>query len=247
MQNSLANHGYVVFGGAGGIGAALARRLTGLGAKVMLAGRSQEKLDAVASELNASSFALDACSFADVEACIAKAIEQFGQVNGVANCIGSLLLKPAHLTTEAEWHSILSTNLTTSFAIVRAATKSMSTGSSIVLVSSAAAQIGLANHEAIAASKAGIIGLTKSAAATYASRGIRINCVLPGLVRTPLTKQLTSNEATLKASTAMHALGKIGEPDDVASVIEWLLSPERSWLTGQSIGIDGGLSTIRAR
>jgi short-subunit dehydrogenase len=120
-------------------------------------------------------------------------------------------------------------------------------GGSIVLVSSAAARIGLANHEAIAAAKAGVIGLTLSAAASYASKGIRINCVAPGLVRTPMTERLTSNEATLKASTAMHALGRIGEASDVAAAIEWFIRPEQNWVTGQVLGIDGGLGSLRSR
>ena len=123
----------------------------------------------------------------------------------------------------------------------------LNAGGSIVLVSSAAARIGLANHEAVAAAKAGVIGLTLSAAATYGPRGIRVNCVAPGLVRTPLTARLTANEASLKASTAMHALGRIGEPQDVAKAIEWLLSPEQSWITGQLLGIDGGLGSVRSR
>lgn len=123
----------------------------------------------------------------------------------------------------------------------------MTPGGSIVLVSSAAARIGFANHEAIAAAKAGVIGLTLSAAATYGPRHIRVNCVAPGLVRTPMTSRLTANEVALKASTAMHPLGRIGEPEDVAAAIEWLLSPEQSWVTGQVLGIDGGLGSVRSR
>ena len=115
------------------------------------------------------------------------------------------------------------------------------------LVSSAAGRIGIANHEAIAAVKAGVIGLTLSAAATYAPRRIRVNCVAPGLVRTPMTVRLTANEISLKASSAMHALGRVGEPDDVSAAIEWLLSPLQSWVTGQTLGIDGGLGSVLAR
>ena len=123
----------------------------------------------------------------------------------------------------------------------------LGTGGAIALVSSAAGRVGLVNHEAIAAVKAGVIGLTLSAAATYAPRGIRVNCVAPGLVRTPMTDRLTSNEAALRASAAMHALGRIGEPQDVASALEWLLSPEQGWVTGQVLGIDGGLASVRPR
>jgi len=121
------------------------------------------------------------------------------------------------------------------------------TGGSIVLVSSSAGRIGMANHEAIAAAKAGVIGLTLSAAATYAARGIRVDCVAPGLVRTPMTARLTGNEASLKTSTGMHAIGRIGERADVASAMEWLLSREQTWVTGQVLGIDGGLASVRAR
>ncbi|MFM8394910.1 MAG: SDR family oxidoreductase, partial [Acidobacteriota bacterium] len=118
---------------------------------------------------------------------------------------------------------------------------------SAVLVSSAAARIGLANHEAIAAAKGAIEGLVLSAAATYAPKGIRINAVAPGLVRTPLTSRITGNEMSLKASVAMHALGRIGEPDDVAAGLAWLLDPSQQWVTGQIIGIDGGLGSLRSR
>jgi NAD(P)-dependent dehydrogenase (short-subunit alcohol dehydrogenase family) len=120
-------------------------------------------------------------------------------------------------------------------------------GGSIVLLSSAVAQRGMINHEAIAAAKAGVVGLALSAAATYARYNIRVNCVAPGLTRTPLTHVLTKNEVSLKASTALHPLGRIGEPDEVASAIRWFLSPDQSWVTGQVLAVDGGLSSVQAR
>jgi NAD(P)-dependent dehydrogenase (short-subunit alcohol dehydrogenase family) len=123
----------------------------------------------------------------------------------------------------------------------------MASGGSIVLCSTAAARAGFANHEAIAAAKAGVIGLTLSAAATYAPRNIRVNCVAPGLVDTPLAARITANPAALQASTAMHALGRIGRPEDVASAIAWLLNPENSWVTGQVLGVDGGLASLKPR
>jgi len=248
MTESEQKPAFVVFGAAGGIGGALCRRLAAQGARVLLAGRSQDRLQPLATELQAPTCVLNSTSFAEVDACIEQAVALFGRLDGAANCIGSIVLKPAHSTSEAEWHDTLSANLTSAFAITRASARAMqSTGGSIVLVSSSAARIGLANHEAIAAAKAGIIGLTLSAAATYGPRGIRVNCVAPGLVRTPMTARLTANEATLKMSTAMHALGRIGEPDDVAASIEWLLSPQQSWVTGQVLGIDGGLGSVRSR
>ena len=118
----------------------------------------------------------------------------------------------------------------------------VATGGSIVLVSSAAAQKGMSNHEAIAAAKAGIEGLTRSAAATYANRGIRVNCVAPGLVETSLSQPILQNPAAREVSQRMHPLGRLGKVEDVANAIVWLLSPAQSWITGQVIGVDGGLA-----
>ena len=121
----------------------------------------------------------------------------------------------------------------------------MSSGGSIVLISSAAAGIGLANHEAIAAAKSGIEGLVRSAATTYAARKVRVNAVAPGLVQTPMTEKITSNERSRSFSVALHPLGRLGEPKDIASAITWLLSPDQGWVTGQVIGVDGGLGKLK--
>lgn len=234
----------MIVGAAGGIGSALARVLAGRGATLLLAGRNGEKLAALGAELGASQMVLDA---RDIEA-VERAVSGFAPLDGVVNCAGSLILKPAHLTSAREWQETIETNLTTAFAVVRAGAKAMmSTGGSIVLCSTAAARTGIANHEAIAAAKAGVTGLTLSAAASYAARGIRVNCVAPGLVDTPLAARITQNEASLKASQAMHPLGRIGRPEDVASAIAWLLDPANSWVTGQVLGVDGGLATLRPR
>jgi NAD(P)-dependent dehydrogenase (short-subunit alcohol dehydrogenase family) len=239
---------YVVLGASGGIGSALSRRLAARPARLTLAGRNRERLEALASELGAGSVVLDATRPEAVDACVQQAVERHGRVDGIANCVGSLLLKPAHLTSDSDWQETIAANLGSAFAAVKAGARAMTaTGGSIVLVSSAAARIGLANHEAIAAAKAGVIGLTLSAAASYAHRGIRVNCVAPGLTRTPMTERITSNEASLKASTSLHALGRVGEPEEVAAAIEWLLSPSQGWVTGQVLGVDGGLGTVRSR
>jgi NAD(P)-dependent dehydrogenase (short-subunit alcohol dehydrogenase family) len=119
------------------------------------------------------------------------------------------------------------------------------TGGTIILLSTAAARIGLPNHEAIAAAKAGVIGLMQSAAASYASRGIRVNAVAPGLVKTGMTQRIWSNEKSAAFSKSMHAIGRLGEAKDVASLIVWLLQPENDWVTGQVFGVDGGLGTLR--
>lgn len=237
----------LVLGAAGGIGSALARRLATSGTPLVLAGRDEGRLEALAAETGGTPVVLDATKPPEVEAAAAKAAEVHGRLDGLANCVGAILLKPAHLTSEEEWDAVVSTNLKSAYAAVRAAARAMTAGGSVVLVSSAAARLGLANHEAVAAAKAGVIGLTLSAAATYAPKGIRVNAVAPGLVRTPMTARITGSEAALKASTALHALGRIGEPEDVASAIAWLLDPVQSWVTGQVIGVDGGLATLRSR
>ncbi|TWU05198.1 3-oxoacyl-[acyl-carrier-protein] reductase FabG [Symmachiella macrocystis] len=236
---------FVVLGATGSVGSELSRRLVASGAQVVLGGRNSEKLDELSAELNATSHIVDANRPESIRECLQLAVESHGRIDGVVNCIGSVLLKAAHMTSDTEWNDTIAVNLTSAFCVVGAAGKLMRrTGGSVVLISSAAAQIGLANHEAIAAAKAGIIGLTRSAAATYASRGIRVNAVAPGLVKSQMTKSVWGTPTAESASIAMHALGRLGEPSDIASAIEWLLQPANTWITGQVIGVDGGLSTI---
>jgi NAD(P)-dependent dehydrogenase (short-subunit alcohol dehydrogenase family) len=240
---------YVILGATGGIGSAVTHALAREGATLALAARGADRLEALASEIDNSSFrSLDGTDLASVEGFVKDTAAEHGQVDGIVNCVGSILLKAAHLTSPDEWRTTLSANLDSAFAAVRAGVKTMrEEGGSIVLMASAAARVGLPNHEAIAAAKAGVIGLGRSAAATYAAKGIRVNVVAPGLVDTPLASNITGNELMLKASAAMHPLGRIGQPEDVASVITWLLTSRSSWVTGQVIGVDGGLSTVRAK
>ncbi len=159
---------YLVLGGYGGIGRATCRLLQEQGGRVAVMGRDATRLKEVHDELGVACYRGDATSFEEVASLAQQAVDHFGRLDGVVNCVGSLLLKPAHLTSEVEWESTLATNLTSSMAALKAAVGLMgSHGGSVVLVASAAARIGIANHEAIAAAKAGVIGLTLSAAATY--------------------------------------------------------------------------------
>lgn len=238
----------LVWGATGGIGSAVARRLRAAGHRPFLSARQVPQLEALARELEAPWQAADARDSAAVEAVTQLAASTLGTLDGMAFCVGSVLLKSAAATSDAEWADTLALNLTAAFYALRAAVRVMPpAGGSIVLVSSAAAQIGLPNHEAVAAAKAGVEGLVRAAAASYARRNIRVNAVAPGLVRTPLTTGITGNEAALKYSRSLHALGRIGEPADVASAICWLLDPAQSWVTGQVLGVDGGLSVLVAR
>ncbi len=238
---------FVILGGYGGVGSALARILVARGDRLLLAGRDTARLSALASELGCPHMQADAGDGASIEAAIAGGAQQFGQLDGVANCFGSLLLKPGHVTSDAEFDGVLTANLRSSFAAMRGAAKSIPGAGSVVLVSSAAARIGLVNHEAIAAAKAGVQGLALAAAATYAKRGLRFNCVAPGLTDTPLTARIVNSETSAKASLNMHALGRFGQPEDVAAAIAFLLDPAQSWITGQVLGVDGGLGSVWSR
>ncbi len=239
---------YLILGATGAIGGATARRLAARGGRLALAGRNRDVLEPLAAELGALALPLDATVSSQVDAAVQATVAHHGRLDGAVNCVGSVLLKPAHLTKDDEFQATLTTNLLSSFYLLRASVKAMGTaGGALVFCSSAAAHGGLPNHEAIAAAKAGIEGMVNSAAASYASRRIRINCVAPGLVRSGLTARITGNEAALKVSLAMHPLGRIGEPDDVARVIEFLLDPANDWMTAQVIGVDGGLGSLKPR
>ncbi|MFB6286777.1 MAG: SDR family NAD(P)-dependent oxidoreductase [Candidatus Bipolaricaulia bacterium] len=238
----------VIYGATGGVGSALCRRLAERDQPLVLAGRSGADLSALADELDTetSTVEVDAADPDSIKAAIDRAGSEFERVDSVANCIGSVLVKPAHRTSDDEYRETVTINLDSAFAVVRAAAQAMRReGGSIVLVSSAAARVGLPNHEAIAAAKGGVMGLTLSAAATYALRGIRVNCVAPGLTETPATEALTANDTSREASERMHALGRLGRPDEVAAMIEWLLHDNNAWVTGQTFGVDGGLATVR--
>jgi 3-oxoacyl-[acyl-carrier protein] reductase len=239
----------LVIGARGGIGSSLCRRLAKAGVQLVLVGRNAEALTSLGEELDAECLQVDATDFDAVSRAVELTVSTYGRLDGAVNLAGSILLKAAHATSAAEFESVVDTNLRTAFALVRAAAPAIgnSGGGAIVLLSSAAARLGLANQDAIAAAKAAVIGLTLSAASSYAPRKVRINAVAPGLVDTPLASRITGSEASLKASKAMHPLGEIGHADDVASAIAWFLDPAQRWVTGQVLGVDGGLASVRSR
>lgn len=239
---------HVVLGASGGIGSALARELRIAGARLVLAARDPARLADVAAGLDADAVPTDALEAGQIEALFARALELHGRIDGVAVCVGSILLKPLHLTTDDEFRRTLDQNLLPAFLVTRAAVRVMQErGGSIVLFASAASEAGLANHEGISAAKSAVAGLARSTAATYAAKRIRVNAIAPGLVRTPLAARITGHAASLAASTAMHPLGRIGEPEEVARLAAFLLDPRNAWITGAVIGIDGGLATLRGR
>jgi NAD(P)-dependent dehydrogenase (short-subunit alcohol dehydrogenase family) len=240
--------GVVIFGGTGGIGSAVARALSDRGIPTFIVSRTEERLKVTAAEVGARGYAVaDATNLEQVERAFAEAATALGGISGVAHCVGSILLKPAHLTSEAEFSAVLQQNLTSAFLVLRAAARTMTSGGSVLFFSSAAGRVGLANHEAIAAAKAGIIGLTLSAAATYAARKLRVNCIAPGLVQTSMSEKITSNQAAAAFSRSLHPLGRLGDPVDIAPLAALLLSDDGSWITGQVFGVDGGLATVKTK
>lgn len=239
----------IVIGGiSGGIGSALATSLHEEGYALAGYARSSENLDALASNLpGTSTKVLDATNPNEVDAFMAETIHNNGRIDAYVHAIGSILIKPAHLTTPENWAHTLQTNLSSAFYALSAAVKHMqkqTNGGSCLFFSTAAAQTGIANHEAIAAAKGGIEAMVRSAAATYAPRGIRINAIAPSLTNTPLAQPIISSEKALEISKRMHPLGDIAHSGDVASLARWLLSEEAQFVTGQVFVIDGGLSTI---
>jgi len=238
---------FVILGGSGGIGSAIARALAADGARLVLAARNLDRLYPIADTLGAIALEVEAADFGEVEALLTDARARFGRVAGVVNAVGSILLKPAHLTSEAELAETLRLNLQTAFATVRASARVMTDGGSVLLFSSSAAEVGLPNHEAIAAAKGAVAALTRSAAATYAARRLRVNAIAPGLVETPLASRITGNAKSLELSTAMHPVGRIGTAADIVAPARWLLDPASDWVSGQVLGVDGGMAALRYR
>jgi len=233
----------LLFGATGGIGEALARRLAARGHRLVLAARDPARLHALCDALDATPAPGDLLAADAAGAALARAVEAHGRVDHIVHAVGSILLKPAHRTTDADWDAVLALNLTSAFRVLRAGAERLQRqdgGGSLTFCSTAAAQAGLANHEAIAAAKGGLEALVRSAAATYASRGVRVNAVAPGLVETPLSAAMTAPGPGRDASLRLHPLGRLGQPADIAAALELLV--ENPWLTGQILAVDGGLS-----
>lgn len=147
-----------------------------------------------------------------------------------------------------QYRACLAANLDTAFftlgAFVEALREARQPGTA-VLVSSVVAKIGVSNHEAIAAAKAGVEGLVRAAAASYAPSRIRVNGVAPGIMETPATAKILSSEASRNGAARQYPLPRIGDPVDLARLMAWLLSDQASWVTGQVWVVDGGFTSVR--
>ncbi len=237
----------ILIGATGGIGVQVCEQIYSAGGEAFLIGRKSDALLPLADKFGWGFAVADASNWDELSQAVSSGQGVLGGVNVAINMAGSVLLKPAHLTTMQDWQTTVADNLSSAFGVVRCCAPLMfAEGGAIVLVSSAAASIGLANHEAIAACKSGIEGLVRSAAMTYASRSIRVNAVAPGLVRTSLTERIWNQPRSAETSLAMHPIGRFGEPEEIARAICWLASPDQGWVTGQTLGVDGGLGCLKS-
>ena len=239
----------VIIGAAGGIGSALSNHFSE-NHNLFLGSRDEVKLSNLKDSINSNNHCdfstVDVTSFDSIETFISSAHNYLGSIDCIINCSGSLLLKPAHITSENDLDQIFKTNVYSCFGIMKSSYKFLRTnGGSIVLFSSAASKVGLKNHEAIASAKGAISSFVVSAASTYASNNIRINAIAPGLVDTPLTERITNNKASLDYSKKMHALNRIGSSENFIPIVDSLIDKRSNWITGQTFFIDGGLSNVK--
>ena len=233
----------LITGGTGGIGSDVARRVVAGGGRVALVARDGARLGIMRAELGAATYACDVLD-SDAFGAVVAAIEDDGnEIDGVVNAVGNMLLRPLHATSLADWRATLEINATSAFIVMRHVIPRMMRRrrGSVVLFSTVAAAMALPNHESIAAAKSAVEGLTRTAAISYARYGIRVNAVAPALTKTALTAALWQSETALKASVALHPLGRIGEPSDIGAAVMYFLGDESRWTTGQVLGIDGGL------
>lgn len=240
---SLAGKTAFVTGSTRGIGLAIARALHAAGARVAVAGRLLERARAVAAELGegAVGVACDVTSAGEVQAAVAAAEQALGPIDILVNNAGltrdNILLR----LTDEDWDAVLDANLKGAFHTTRAVIKGMMKrrAGRIVNITSVVGLTGNKGQANYAASKAGLIGFTKSVAREYASRGVLANCVAPGFIATDMTAALPDDaRATLLQDIA---LGRLGQPDDVAGAVLFLASDLAGYVTGQVLVVDGGM------
>lgn len=237
----------VVTGAGRGIGRAVALELASAGADVVLAARSLDALESVALEVNAlgvRSLAVraDVSCASDVSLLEASAVSEFGKIDILVNNAGITLDGLLLRMKEEDWDQVMAVNLRGAFLCTKAVTKGMMKRrfGRVVNISSVIGLMGNAGQANYAASKAGLIGFTRSVARELGSRGITVNAVAPGYIQTEMTEQLS--EGAKKAILDKVPLNLLGTPADVAGVVRFLVSPAARYITGQVVNVDGGMA-----
>ncbi len=237
----------LVTGAAGGVGRALVARLADEGWQLIVVSRDAARLQDAFGQQHLQVEA-DCSTPAGARKILELARAQDLLPTALAHCVGNIRLGALHRMSETDFNDCLNANLVSAFhtlaAFVGALREARSRGAA-VLVSSAAARIGTANHEAVAAAKAGVEGLVRGAAASYAAHGIRINAVAPGIIETPASAGLIASAAGREAAARQYPLPGIGSPKELAELMCWLLSASAARVTGQVWALDGGFSSIR--
>jgi 3-oxoacyl-[acyl-carrier protein] reductase len=236
----------LVTGASGGIGGAIARGLHRAGATVCLSGTRVEALDALAGELGerAHVVAANLGDPADTDALVGKAQDAMGDLHVLVNNAGLTRDMLSMRLSDDQWQKVIDVNLSATFRLCRAALKEMMRrrAGRIVNITSIVGVTGNPGQANYAASKAGIIGMSKSMAAEVAARNITINCVAPGFIKTAMTDAL--NEAQHEKLLERIPAGRMGEPDDVAACVNFLASDEAGYITGQTLHVNGGMAMI---
>ena len=234
----------LITGASGGIGRALAHHLHAQGCRVAVVGRDADRLADVEAAVR---IAADVTTPEGAALAIAACQEALGAPPTLlAHCVGSTLIAPLHRTRTDAYREVMRVNLDSAVYMLQAWIVALKGApGAAVFASSVVARIGVANHEAIAAAKGGVEALVRSAAATYASQGVRVNAVAPGMTDTPLTANMLKLPAMREGAARQYPLGGVQTADQVADAMAWLLGDGAARLTGQVIAVDGGFTTVR--
>lgn len=237
----------LVTGGNGGIGLGLARGLARAGASVMVAGRDAKKNAAAVAALGvaAESVVADITDEASVNAMVARTVERFGSLDILVNNAGTNIRRRPEDYSTADWHTVIDTNLTSAMLASRAAHPHLKAGGHgrVINNGSMLSIFGLPFHIAYAASKGGIVQLTKSLAVAWAADGITVNAILPGWIDTDLTRKARHDMPALEADVLKRTpTGRWGDPRDFEGIAAFLASDASAFITGTAIPVDGGFS-----